>query len=336
MRFFNLSNPKSNKKKKRFGRAAVFTSALVSAALLSSVVFAAVTYDSSKDPVVAYSAMTQYVTGQLEGIRNTLSSLESRLAVVELTGGGSGSGTGTGSGISGEGAAQLLSRLTELENGLNELKKENQTLKTDLDNAKKELNSLISSLQTEIDTLKNEITDISGDISSLQSSLSSAKSDISTLKTDFKQISDISTKLNTVTYKVNVLTGDNGDIAKLKKELADITATYDDVLEKAGRLYNAVLVPYGATVIAENASDTAMLILRSGSAVAVSPFNTPGTAQGLNDLSDGSELYDGANIPLFHNIMIPRGGDDGRGVRVTSIGGAYIMIGGNYTIVEPQ
>jgi len=325
---------KSENKKKKSRRPAVFVTAMLSAALLSSVVFGAVTYDSSKDPVVAYSAMVQYVTDQLSSIKTTLETLEQRLAVVEISGGGGGSSTG-GTGISSEGASQLLSRIAALESGLDELKKENESLRNDLNNAKKDLNSLIASMQTEIDTLKAEISDASDGIAALQSSLSTAKSDISTLRTDFKQISDLSTKLNTLTYKVNVLTGDSGDIAKLKSELAKITESYQDVLDKAGRLYTAVLVPYGATVIAETASDSVVVVLRSGSAVAVSPYNTPGTAQGLNDLSDGSELYNGENVTLFHNVMIPRGGEDGRGVKVTSIGGAYIMIGGNYTIVEP-
>ena len=78
-----------------------------------------------------------------------------------------------------------------------------------------------------------------------------------------------------------------------------------------------------------------MLILRSGSAVAVSPYTEIGTVQGLNDLTDGVDLLNGDQIPLFNSIMIPRGGKDGRGVTVTSLEGAYFLLGGDYTIVEP-
>ena len=329
-----LNNPSIRKTGGR-RRTFLFTSAFLSAAILSVTVFGAVTYDSSKDPVVAQSAMKQYVSGELEGIRSSISSIEQRLALVELTGGGTGSGTGSGSGISAESAAQLLARITALEDGLAELRTENDDLRTELTAAKSELRSLVSALQSDVNALSSSVDGLDDDISALRSSLSTARSDISTLKTDFRQISDISTKLNTLTYKINSLTGDNGDIAQLKEELGTIRESYTEILEKAGRFYKAVLVPYGATVVADAQDDCVMVILRTGSAEAVSPFTEPGTQQGLNDLSGGDELYDGDGLELFHSVMIPRGGSDGRGVRVTSIEGAYMMIGGNYRIVEP-
>ena len=331
----NHSSSKPGGRPKTF----LFASALLSAAILSVTVFGAVTYDSSKDPVVAQSAMHQYVTGELEGIRASIASIEQRLALVELTGGGSGSGSGTGtgsgSGISSEGAAQILARLSELESGLAEVRAENERLSAELTAAKQELRSLISSLQTDVNSLSTSISTVRDNLTSLQSTVSSAKNDISTLKTDFRQISDISTKLNTLTYRVNNLTGDGGDLAKIREELQAVTDSYNDMLEKAGRFYKAVYVPYGSTVVADGQDDCVMVILRTGSAEAVSPFNEPGTAQGLNDLSGGDELNDGDSLSLFRNYMIPRGGTDGRGVRVTSLEGAYLMIGGNYRIVEP-
>ena len=78
-----------------------------------------------------------------------------------------------------------------------------------------------------------------------------------------------------------------------------------------------------------------MFILRSGSAVAISPYNEMGKIQGINDVTNGVDILDGETIPLLHSILIPRGGNDGRGVKVTALEGAYFLIGGDYTIVEP-
>ncbi len=71
------------------------------------------------------------------------------------------------------------------------------------------------------------------------------------------------------------------------------------------------------------------IILRSGTAQIVSPFDN----QGLSDLTDGVDLKGGAAVPKNHNLLIPRG-DDGRGIVITSSGGAYVMVGGAYIIVE--
>lgn len=68
------------------------------------------------------------------------------------------------------------------------------------------------------------------------------------------------------------------------------------------------------------------LILRSGSANA----RCPG-ANGLSDLTDGSDLADGTQISLNHLLLVPR--SDGRGLTVTSAE-AYIMVRGTYTVTE--
>ncbi len=316
-----------------FSRTVAFLSALALAGTASFAVYASVVYDSSKDPVVAYSAMEQYVTGQLESVLSRLDSIENRVQIVELTGGG-GSGGGSGSGISSEGLTTLLNRIAALESGMTELQQDNANLRSELSAAKKELNDLISELQTQYNTLKVQVEGLEDEIVSLQNSITSVKKDISTLNTNFKQISAISTKLETVTYKVNSLTGSSGDITLLKQDVERIRAQYEEMLEKVGTLYEVVMVPYGATIYADGDEDTVMAVLRSGSAVAVSPYRDAGTAQGLNDLSDGTEIYDGQFIPLFHNLLIPRGGSDGRGIKVTSIDGAYMMLGGDYRIVQ--
>ena len=70
------------------------------------------------------------------------------------------------------------------------------------------------------------------------------------------------------------------------------------------------------------------LILRSGSAVIVSPFDN----QGLCDMTAGVDLQAGTAVPKNHCLLIPRG-NDGRGIKITGSGTAYVMVGGAYTIV---
>lgn len=307
--------------------------ALLCASMLSLVVFGSVIYDSSKDPVVAYSAMEAYVEEEISVLQDTINDLSARLAVVELTGGG---GSGSGSGMNSEAATQLLARIANLEAGLAEAKSENAALSAQLKTAKTELNALIADLQSQYDDLGLDIENLSDSITALNSEIAKVKTNVTTLQNNFKQVSDISTKLAQVTYKVDALTAENGDVNTLKKDVAFLREEYSAMLEKMGQLYEAVYVPCNATIYARDAEDSLVIVLRTGSAIAVSPFTDPGTAQGLNDLSDGTELYDGAAVTLFHNVLIPRGGDDGRGVKITGYDGSYVMIGGDYIIVEEQ
>lgn len=319
--------------KNKFQRAAIFALALVLASVSSLAVYASVSYDSSKDPVVAFSGMVSYVDSVLESIRSSIASLETRLTMLEMSG-VSGGGSG-GSGISAEQLADIMSEINALKNENAELKSEIASIKNDNKNTKNEILSLIDELSSNYDALEDAIAALGTDITNLQNQITSMKNDLLTLEKNFKQISDISTKLETVTYKVNNLTSSNGDITVLKKQLKELQSQFDGILSEIGKVYSSVFVPYGATIIAKNNDDTVTLILRSGSAVAVSPYTTQGSIQGLNDLTDGVDILNGENIPLFNNILIPRGGSDGRGVKVTSLDGAYFMIGGNYEIVEP-
>ena len=145
----------------------------------------------------------------------------------------------------------------------------------------------------------------------------------------------MSTQLVTLKHKVDALTSAGGDITVLKDQVKELENQLNSILAELGKVYEAVFVPYGATIIATSESDTVMLILRTGSAVAVSPYLEVGTIQGVNDLTMGTDICNGENIPPYHSIMIPRGGSDGRGVTVTSIDGAYFLLGGDFTIVEP-
>jgi prefoldin subunit 5 len=317
--------------KSKLKRGTVLALALILASLSSIGVYAAVSYDSSRDPVVAYSGMVAYVDSVLSTIRKTLTSIEMRLSALE-TGGSWGGG---GSGASSQQIAELLSKIGEMEKSITELQKENSTLKTDLKNAKNEFRSLYDELTANYEELQSSISALSTDIKSLQTQITTTKKDLTTLSNNFKQIEDISTQLNTLKHKVDALTSSGGDITVLKKRVTELEKQLDSVLAELGKVYEAVFVPYGATVIATDEDDTVMLILRTGSAVAVSPYVEVGTIQGLNDLTLGVDVLNGENISPYHSIMIPRGGSDGRGVTVTSLDGAYFLLGGDYTIVNP-
>ena len=316
--------------KNKLKRGTVLALAIILAAISSLGVYAAVSYDSSKDPVVAYSGMVSYVESVLSNVWEKLNTLEARIASVEINGGG-----GSGSGASSAQVAELMKKLDELSNTVSALQKENSALKTDLKNAKNEFRSLYDELSASFNELQSSISSLSTDIKSLQSQITSQKKDLTTLSNNFKQIADISTQLNTLKHKVDALTSAGGDITVLKEQVAHLEGQLDSVLSELGKVYEAVYVPYGATVIATDETDTVMLILRTGSAVAVSPYVEVGTIQGLNNLTLGTDICNGENIPPYHSIMIPRGGDDGRGVTVTSLDGAYFLLGGDFTIVNP-
>ena len=318
------------KLKNKLKRGTILALALILASLSTVAVYAAVSYDSSKDPVVAYSGMVAYVEQAISGIRKSIASIETRLTLLELNG-----PVGGGTSASSQQVADLMNQLEELKKTVSELQKENNTLKTDLKNAKNEFRSLYDELTASYEELLGSISSLSTDITSLQNQITNTKNDLSTLANNFKQIADISTQLGILTSKVNSLTSSTGEITVLNKQVSELRKQLDSVLAELGKVYEVVFVPYGATVIAADEDDTVMLILRTGSAVAVSPYTEVGTIQGLNDLTTGIDICNGENIPPYHSVMIPRGGNDGRGVMVTSLDGAYFMLGGDYTIVNP-
>lgn len=326
---------KNNKIKKELKRSTALVLAFLLASFCSFAVYATVSYDSSQDPVVSLSGMQAYVSEKLDDLKTIVSGVDLRLQALELAYSTGNAPSGGGSGGSTEALQSLLDRISALEKKTSELEEANTSLKNSLDSTKEELSDMIAELEGQYESLSAELSSLSDQLSKLQGQFTSLKSDVSTLSSDFKQLSTISTKLNSLTNKVNDLTSASGDVGKLKAQCAQLQADMDEVLLKAGTLYKPVFVPYGATIRALSDEDSVLVVLRSGSAVAVSPFTTAGTAQGLNDLSDGGELYDGESLTLFHNVLIPRGGEDGRGVTVTSFDGAYVMIGGNYVIIQP-
>lgn len=108
----------------------------------------------------------------------------------------------------------------------------------------------------------------------------------------------------------------------------DGNGTDTDTPPVVSSTFEAVFVESGKLVQCTAATE---IILRSGTAVIVSPFES----QGLSDLTSGEDLKNGTAVPKNHNLLIPRG-NDGRGIKITGSEGAYVMVGGAYTIVEQE
>ena len=318
------------KRSQNRSRTVALLSAFLCALLCAITVYGAVSYDSSKDPVVAQSFMEQYVGEQLAAVNRTIESLSSRVSLVELTGGG-GAGGGEG-GMSSAAAQQLLGRIDTLEQSLNALETENAALRDQLEASRNELQSLVMELYNNDVTIKETLNVLSEEIANVNAQAKTNKSDIATLKNDFKQISDISTKLARVTYLVDQLTKDGGDVPVLQDEVSALKTAYQNMLEEMGQTYKVVEIPAGCTIRAKEEEDTLLVILRSGAASVVSPYNAEGLRQCINDLTDGVELYDGATLPIYHSVLIPRGGKDGRCIRIDGVDNAFVMVGGDYVI----
>lgn len=89
--------------------------------------------------------------------------------------------------------------------------------------------------------------------------------------------------------------------------------------------YVVVNMKQGQKLLAKSPAE---IILRSGKAIAITPF----ADQGVCDMTDGSELYNHEELPRYHYCLIPRG-DDGRGI-VAITDEIYIMVRGEFEISE--
>lgn len=86
--------------------------------------------------------------------------------------------------------------------------------------------------------------------------------------------------------------------------------------------YEVVALTKDQELIAE---DSVEIILRSGQAVVISPFDN----QGIGNMANGAELLNGEPLPKNNYCIIPRG--DGRGVHANT-DGCYFLVRGEYVI----
>ncbi len=89
------------------------------------------------------------------------------------------------------------------------------------------------------------------------------------------------------------------------------------VQEYDAPFFEVVYAESGEIIYGDSSTE---IILRGGTATAVAGIN------GLCDVTSGTDIQNGQNIPYNHLIIIPVG--DGRGIRVGS--NAYLMIKGGY------
>lgn len=309
--------------------------ALALAFATSLAVYASLVYDSAVDPVVSLSGLAQYVENYvLVPLSNRIDDLSSRVSALEI-GGGGGSGSG---GMNSEAYQAIMSRIAALE-------EQGKTKDAEIEALEKKLQSLDNDHSSRLNDLETNYANISKQIDSINDSITGIKSSIETLRADKnnleKNFSDLSSKYLSVTKEMNslrssidALTGDSGAITDLRSKYDELSETIQQLQTKAGVMYRPVLVEAGQVIRAKNADEGVLVIVRSGYAVIESPYNTSGTLQGINDLTTGEELYNGADAPLMHNLLIPRGADDGRGICIESYDGAYVMIGGEYIIED--
>lgn len=323
-----------NKIPDKLKKTAALFLALAFAFSASVAVYASLVYDSSIDPVVSLSGLAQYVEDYVLGpLTSRIDSLAARVSALELGGGGGGGG-----GMSSEAYQAIMSRITALEDAGKTKDERIAALESALKSAEENLSGRLTGVE-------QNYADIAKQISSINDSLTGIKSSIETLRADKNNIernfSDLSNKylqvtkaMNALQASIDALTGEGGAVTELQNQYSALYETLIQLQTKAGVMYRPVFVESGKIIKAKNADEGILVIVRSGYAVIVSPYNTSGTLQGINDLTNGEELYNGADAPLMHNLLIPRGADDGRGIRIESYDGAYVMIGGEYIIVD--
>ncbi len=108
-----------------------------------------------------------------------------------------------------------------------------------------------------------------------------------------------------------------------KPIISQETPTDSETAKNIGT-YETLELNAGDVLLAKSAIE---IIVRPGSLVtAVSPFET----QGVADITNGKELYNGDEFAINAYCIIPRG-NDGRGIKVLTEK-AYILIRGEYEI----
>ena len=143
---------------------------------------------------------------------------------------------------------------------------------------------------------------------------------------DSAELIEIGNRVSSLENRMNYL-ATNDSLLQLAARVSALESKPAGSGSSGSMQYTAIFVEYGKTLLAPTAS--VELILRSGSAVVVSPF----ADQGLSDITGGVDLQNGHQISFNHALIIPRGGD-GRGIKITSREGAYVMVRGDYEIVN--
>ncbi len=135
-----------------------------------------------------------------------------------------------------------------------------------------------------------------------------------------KKISELTEKVDALSQTIVLM---QSELTSAKEKL-DALESGDTTQASAAGQYEVVYLQKGAKLMASSPCE---IILRTGNAIAVSIISN-----GLNDITNGTEIYNAEEIPLYHCLLVPRGGD-GRGIQITSPD-AYVMVRGEYEIVQ--
>ncbi len=145
------------------------------------------------------------------------------------------------------------------------------------------------------------------------------------LKPVLTELEDTKTKLASAQEKLTALEAQNAALSqKIDQGLTSTPA--------AANTWEVIYLTTGQKLLA---TSPCAIILRAGAAVVVSPFNGQdgSSPQGISDLTAGMDLLADTPLTANHHLLVPRG-NDGRGIQITSEGGAYIMVQGGYEVVE--
>lgn len=108
---------------------------------------------------------------------------------------------------------------------------------------------------------------------------------------------------------------------KAQEEMINVLTQEMNALKKQGSSsYTVVTVPAGSSITGMQGTE---IIVRSGSGIVLAS-----DGGGLQDMTEGTDLLGGNEVPKYHLVIIPR--EDGRGIYATK--DLIVMVRGGYNI----
>ena len=132
-----------------------------------------------------------------------------------------------------------------------------------------------------------------------------------------------------VDSKIEALTGGKGqnEVAKLESKLEVqaqmieiLTQEINSLKQQGSSSYEVVAVPAGQSIVGKQGTE---IIVRSGNGQVLAS-----EGGGLQDMTEGTDLLAGEEIPKYHLVIVPR--EDGRGIYATK--DLIVMVRGGYNI----
>ena len=99
-----------------------------------------------------------------------------------------------------------------------------------------------------------------------------------------------------------------------------LTQEINNMGEEESSSYEVVTVPAGQSIVGKQGTE---IIVRSGNGQVLAS-----DGGGLQDMTEGTDLLGGSEIPKYHLVIIPR--EDGRGIYATK--DLIVMVRGGYNI----